>query len=187
MLLAVVFVGVAGVLVLLALLALLRIGGMRMESPLVLLRGGLPRGARAPAWQRGTVDGGSFQVPSGERWQFLVFINHSLVGYPDLVEGIRRLQAEESALEFVLLPKEGEAAQTSLTCHNLELQVSVVAVDERLYWRYNVPVVPWVFLLDPAGVVEASGNVANQEMLVWMWRLHHKAATAAGTSAGSHP
>jgi len=46
-----------------------------------------------------------------------------------------------------------------------------VEVDQRLYHEYNVRVMPFLFVLDPAGTVRNTGLANDRETLSNMWRV----------------
>lgn len=165
------FIGIAVVLVLFAMLALVRIAAVRLDSSLGILRDGLPEGSVAPAWHLPDTTREMRQVPSdGARWRLLLFANHSLIEFPDLATGVMRLTTDEPDLEALVLTRT-DVGLTATACDLLGLDVPVLAVDDDFYWRHNVRVMPFVFVVDPNGIVRASGIVAFEEALLRMWRF----------------
>lgn len=163
-----VFVSVSLALALLAILALFRVGTMRLESPLGRLRDGFPNGTMAPRWVLPDLMKVIHHVPSGSRWQLLVFVDHSLVEFPGLAKGLSTL-SEDVDLEIVVLTK-GKAESTQASLGIEGLQLPVVQVDNDFYLRHNVRVMPHLFVLTPEGLISTSGIVSHEDTVVRMWR-----------------
>jgi hypothetical protein len=146
----------------------MRLALLRLDSPLGISRDGFPRGSRVPRWRLPDLNEELHQVPSGKSWQLLLFSDHSLREFPQLAQAIERLRAEEPELEALLLPRlHPEAAEE--TAKLLGLNIPIVPVDERFYWRHNVRVMPFVFFVDPAGIVQGSGLVGEETQLRATW------------------
>jgi hypothetical protein len=184
---AVAFVAVAGLLLLLGGLALARIGLLRLESPLGIVRDGLPGGAPAPRWERPDTNGAVRGVPSGRRWQLLLFADHSLREFPEVARALTELLAREPELEaFMLSSKRADLAAE--TAKALELDVPVVGVDADFYWRHNVRVMPFVMVLDPEGRVRAAGLPNDKARLDMVWdRARLAGAAATGDRVAARP
>ncbi|MDQ3914939.1 MAG: hypothetical protein M3279_07450 [Actinomycetota bacterium] len=151
-------------------LALLRLATLRLDSPLGRLRDGLLEGMSAPEWELRDTTGRPRRVPHGSKWQLLVFGDYTLVEFPGVVAALQRLEAQRDELEILLLSRVDENV-TVRTAQALKLDVPVVSVDDDLYWRYNVRVMPFVFVVQPDGIVRSSGVVSAEEVLLNMWRL----------------
>lgn len=153
-----------------AALALLRIATLRLDSPLGRLRDGLLEGTPAPEWELRDADGRPRHVPHGSKWQLLVFSDYTLVEFPDVVAALRRLEQERDELEILMLSRVDENV-TVRSAQALKLDVPIVSVDDDFYWRHNVRVMPFVFVVQPDGVVRSSGVVSSEEVLLNMWRV----------------
>src|SRR5207248_5122068 len=88
---AIAFIAVSVVGVGLSLLAFLTLGSIRLDSPLGMLRDGLANGTVAPGWQARDLDGELHVGPTPAGWQLLVFGDHALAPFDDLLGGIRFL------------------------------------------------------------------------------------------------
>lgn len=163
------FVAFASLLILLTVLAIVRVGLLRLESPLGIMRDSLPLGAVAPTWRLPDLAGHARGTPTGT-WQLLVFADHSLREFPELVEGIKELRRREPGLEVLMLPSKHPdlAAQTAVA---MGLDIPVVPVDRDFYWRHNVRVMPFFLVLDPDGVVRSGGLADDQDGFSIIWRL----------------
>jgi hypothetical protein len=179
---AIAFVAFAGVLVVLTLLVLVGVGIVRLESPLGVLRDGIPDGKRAPSWRLADAAGVTRQCPSG-RWQLLLFADHSLREFPDLVAGLKRLTAEEPELETLVLSKGHMELTERLLAGPLGLDLPILHVDDAFYRRFNVRVMPFVFFVDPAGVVRAPAIVNHEDSLQRMWTLAQARASRPASEA----
>lgn len=180
---AIAFLAVCGLLLLLGLLALARIGLLRLESPLGIIRDGLPGGAPAPRWQLADTEGVLRGVPSG-RWQLLLFADHSLREFPEVAGAVAGLVEREPDLEALMLT--GKRADLAVeTAQALELDLPVVAVDADFYWRHNVRVMPFVIVLDPQGTVRAEGLPNDEARLDMIWERARVAAFADGARDGA--
>lgn len=150
--------------------ALIRLATLRLDSPLGRLRDGLLEGTPAPPWELRDATGLPRNVPHGSKWQLLVFGDYTLVEFPGIVSALQRLGREHDDLEILLLSRVEENV-TVRAAQALRLDVPVVSVDDDLYWRYNVRVMPFVFVVQPDGVVRSSGVVSDEEVLLNMWRV----------------
>lgn len=148
------------------------LGFVRLESPLGILRDGLPLGARAPRWTIRDDRGRLRKVPSGESWQLLVFGDHSLEAFPDLVSGIKRLTEDEPSLEVLVLHSAhpAEAEMTAEALRLLETDLPLVKADDRLRSSYNVRVLPFLIFLDAAGRARGRGLVNSDAAVQALWR-----------------
>jgi len=113
------------------------------------------------------------QSPNPTAWQVLVFSDHSLKEFPGLAVGLADLRANDADVEVLMLVRRDseikiEAAQAVLDA--FELDIPIMPVDERTYWRYNIRVLPLVLIVDPVGVVGACGLVNDPTHLMAMWK-----------------
>ncbi len=153
-----------------AAVALLRLATLRLDSPLGRLRDGLLEGTPAPEWELSDTTGRPRRVPHGSKWQLLVFGDYTLVEFPGVVAALQRLEPARDELEILLLSR-ADKNVTVRTARALKLDVPIVSVDDELYWRYNVRVMPFVFVVQPDGVVRSSGVVSAEEVVLNMWRV----------------
>lgn len=153
---------------LLAFAALFRMGAIRLESPIGRRRDGLRVGRIAPEWEFRDVDGQRQASPNG-RWQVLVFADNSIVEFPGLIAGVRRLIHEVDSPDVLWLPRTPSSQFDGLV-QLVGEECPVVPVPDDMYLRYEVRVVPFVTVLDPEGVVRMNGVVNYEATLMKLWR-----------------
>ena len=168
--LGVTFLGVELVFIALVLLAIVRTGFARLGSAVGIARDGFPPGKVAPPWSLPDLEGHLRVTPAGDHWQLLIFANRALVAFPELVDGMHHLAQATQDLEIVLISYEDKENNT-VTAQGLDLQVPVVAVDQAFYDRYRVRVMPFVFFLDPRGIVRWVGLANSEAELFHAWRM----------------
>jgi hypothetical protein len=180
--LAVVFVAIAAILCVAALLALLRIGALMLSGAEALERDGLGRGARAPRWTLADTEGTerssppSPPSPLSAPLQLLVFADHGLKSFPSVVAGLRDLVGQED-LEIVVVARGSAAAAAAaeaLPRFGLA-GIPVLSGSPRLYARYNVRVMPFVIFVDSFGLVRGSSLVNHD----WQLAMLRKVAAIA--------
>ncbi len=175
------FIGLASLDAILALLALFQLGVLRLESSGGRLRDGLMPGAVAPRWVHSDATGRQHEMPNGKRWRLLVFADHSLAEFPDLVAGIRSLHDTQDTLEVLgacHTPVDFAEAGIRL----LGLTYPVLAVGREFYLVHNVHAMPFVMFVDPSGIVGSSGLVNDAAQLLALWRRAGVASDSATTS-----
>jgi hypothetical protein len=168
------YIAVASLLVVLAAAATLRIGLLRLESKLGVGRDGLSEGTRAPAWRLRDADGVARRSPNPNAWQLLVFSDHSLKEFPRLAFGLGELAAQEEAAEVLLLARHDSDLKieaTQIVLEGFDLDIPIIPVGQKLYWKYNIRVLPFLVIVDPDGIVRASGLVNEETHLMSMWRF----------------
>ncbi len=164
------FLGVELVLIVLVLLAIVRTGLMRLDSSAGIWRDGLPPGKVAPPWSLPDLEGHLRVTPAGDHWQFLIFADHSLSAFPDLVAGMNHLATAVQELEVLVLSRDNRDL-CEATVRALDLHVPIVQVDQAFYNRFWVRVMPFAFLLDPRGIVRWVGLINTEEQLFHTWRM----------------
>ena len=168
---ALAFIVVALVLIALVLLAILNFGISRLESSTGIARDGLTIGKAAPAWSLPDVAGQPHKTPSQTRWQLLVFSDHSLASFPDVVPALNNLQTNNPDLEVLLMSRDDLAMYTS-SSEGLDIKnITAVLVDQPFYDKYKVRVMPYFNFIDPQGVVQMTGLVNQEPQLLYMWRM----------------
>ncbi|PRX98066.1 hypothetical protein [Allonocardiopsis opalescens] len=169
------FVVVAALLILVAVLAVVTIAQLILQSRAGVARDGLERGRTAPEWEADDLGGTRRRSPAPGRWQLLVFADHSLNSFPGVVEGLRALADEAGdELETIVLAREySREVVGELTV--LGVDSPVVLVPNSVYHRYNIRVMPFVVLVGPDGKVGASSLVNHAWQLESLWRLTGKA------------
>src|SRR5215470_7547509 len=95
----IIFVVIAAILCAAALLALLGVGLLALSGPAALERDGLARGQAAPAWSLRDATGTWYASPPGAPLQLVIFADHSLRSFPEVVAGLRSLRDEGVGLE----------------------------------------------------------------------------------------
>lgn len=164
------FMGVASGTLCFGLLALVRVGMLRLEMPIGLQRDGIRPGRRAPSWSASDLAGVVHGVPS-DSWQALVFADHSLRAFPDLVVGLSRLAELEPDLEILVLSQ--ASAELSGTLRTVGVIAPIVCVDRDFYRRHDVRAMPFTLILSPGAMVQASGLTSGTLALFKLWRSVH--------------
>ena len=163
-----IFLGVELVLIVLVLLAIMRTGFARLESSIGIARDGLSVGKPAPPWSLPDLAGHLRVTPAGDHWQLLIFADHSLSAFPNLVAGMNHLATAVQELEVLVLSRESRDL-CEATIRALEMQVPIIQVDQAFYDRSRVRVMPFAFLLDHRGVVRWVSLVNTEEQLSHAW------------------
>lgn len=164
------FLGVELVLIALVVLAVVRIGFTRLESSLGIARDGIPPGKAAPPWSLPDLEGHLRITPAGDHWQLLIFADHSLSAFPNLVAGMNHLATAVQELEVLVLSRDSREL-CEATIRALDVQVPIVQVDQAFYDRFRVRVMPFALLLDPRGIVHWIGLANTEEQLFHIWRM----------------
>jgi hypothetical protein len=153
-----------------AILAFVTLGSVRLESRLGVLRDGLPPGRKGPSWEAKATSGRVHHTPRRTGWQLLVFCNHGIREFPDLPDALRELELEAPDLEILIL-SHTDAELTDAIAAAMGITVPVVAVDQALYDRYNVRALPFVFVLDEAGIVRSMGLGSTRNAFLHRWQM----------------
>jgi hypothetical protein len=162
------FLILAATFVFLGLAAWIRLGMWRHETKLGILRDGLPAGTAAPRWDLRDVAGVTRRSPA-QTWQLLLFIDYSLVEFPETVRAFAEFARETSEVEVLAL-SERPADPSQLVFHKYGLTCPVMQVDHYLYHRYNVSKLPFAIFIDRDGVVRARGLVTLKQTLQARWK-----------------
>jgi hypothetical protein len=166
---ALLFIGVAVLLIVAAIMVVIQAGFARLESSIGIMGDGIPVGKVAPSWHLPDLYGVSHGTPTQRNWQFLIFADHSLGGFPLVVAGMHRLSAEEH-LEVILLSRDSPEFCAAMV-RGLDLQVPVVHVGNDFYHRFRIRVMPFGFLINPIGIVRWAGLVSSEEQMKHVWHL----------------
>lgn len=166
---AVLFIVVAGLVLLLAALAIFRLAVLRLESPLGRQRDGLMQGSDAPRWR--LIDSARVprQVPGSRGLQVLLFADHSIVAFAPLAAELERLRQDDLDLEAVMVSRT-DTETTIAACEEVGLDIPIVVVDDRFYRQHNVWVMPHILFLNHRGKILVAGNVSEATSLTNMWR-----------------
>jgi hypothetical protein len=164
----------------LGVLALLRVGILRLEMRVGIDRDGLPIGHKCPAWHAPDLDGNPRSVPGDGRWQILVFADHSLQSFPDVIEGIARLGAGDPDVEVLVLSS--ASPELSARLPRVGVTCPVVCVDPSFYRRHDVRAMPFIFVLDADGVVRATGLASTSLAMFTLLRLGRNRVIDASSS-----
>jgi hypothetical protein len=152
------FVVVALVLCMAAVLALFGVTHVSMSGAEAIERDGLAPGMPAPVWSLVDSAGQVVRSPPRTPLQLIMFTDHSLSAFPSVVDGLREIMAQER-LEIVMLTRRrSELAEPMLRSVGL-YGISVLTGSPSLYAAYNVRVTPFAIFVDSAGRVRASSLV----------------------------
>jgi hypothetical protein len=148
----------------------MRMGFMRLESSAGIVGDGLPVGKAAPGWEQADLTGELRGTPTHSVWQLLIFTDYTIAAFPDLLHGIRLLAQNEHALEMLfIISTDRETSEA--TERGLSLHIPFVLVEQAFYDRFKVRVIPFVFFLDPQGIVRWAGLVNTSDQLFHIWRM----------------
>jgi hypothetical protein len=137
---------------------------------LALLRTGFPPGKAVPSWSLPDLEGHLRVTPAGDHWQLLVFVDRSLEAFPELISGIHHLSQQNQELEGLVLSR-NSSEDCRATALKLDLHVPIVPVDPAFYDRFRVRVMPFLFFLDPRGIVRWVGLAGHEEQVVHAWHM----------------
>lgn len=154
----------------LALLMILQMGVQRLESSIGIMRDGFPPGKAAPKWSLPDLMGQMRKTPTGSQWQLLIFVDHTLVSFPELSTEINQFSMATPELEVLVVSRD-DMRLCVATQEILNLQVPIVPVDQSFYERYRVRIMPFVMFLDPLGTVYSAGLVNNVAQLFNTWKM----------------
>ena len=164
------FLAIAVSLLACVLLAFLKIGIQRLEGSVGITRDGFPPGKVVPTWSLPDLDGYIHKTPSQTHWQLLVFVDHALVSFPDLFVGLALFAQDRPKVEILILSRDDNDLCRK-TEEVLELSIPFIPVDQAFYDRFRVRVMPFGFLLDPAGRVRELGLMSSYAQLSHMWKM----------------
>ena len=164
------FIAIELTFIVLAGLATLRTGFMRLDSWIGIGGDGLQLGRAAPSWMLPDITGRMHVTPATDHWQILIFANIGIVGLPDLVCGIRNFLSSVDETELLLLSTD-TPEECRATVQGLHLQTPIVPVDSGFYNRFRVRVMPYAMILNPQGIVRWQGLVNTEAQLFHMRRM----------------
>lgn len=169
-LLGIAFLCTALLLIVLILLVIFQTGFVRLESAIGIAQDGIPAGKAMPAWSLPDLAGQIRTTPTDDHWQFLIFADYALGGFPDLIVGMQHLASTIEDLEVLVLSRDNKDVCEAMV-RGLNLRTPVVPVEQAFYDRCRVRVMPFAFLLDPQGTVRWTGVVNTKALLVHVWNL----------------
>jgi hypothetical protein len=168
---ALVFVAVAAIMCVAAILATLGSASVQMSRAEVIERDGLLPGARAPSWTLVDSSGNIHLSPPEKPLQLVMFTDHSLIAFPSVAEGLQKLAAHSDELEIVVLLRRANDVVSS-TLRLLDLaELPILVGSPTLYGKYNVRVTPFAIFVDNAGRVRASSLVNHDWQLVKLYQI----------------
>lgn len=167
---------VLGLVVLILAIALfVHLGTAQLRSPEAIAHDGPRPGRRAPAVDVTTIDGAPLIVPAGRR-QILVFADHSLIDFEELLALLRSGDRADLP-EVVVLGAHDQTSAELLS--GLDLAVPTALVPHAIYGQYRVRVMPY------AVVVGADGKVVTRGLVNTPFRLRHLAQVGTAATAGA--
>lgn len=173
MILAALFVSIAAVITLAAIVAIYATAHVYyLTGSRGISDDGLFRAAPAPVWSLLDSAGNTAcSPPATKPLQLIIFSDHSLGSFPSVMDGLRDLLASAPSLEVVMLTRgPNELAGTLLQVTGLG-DIRVVAGSSDLYGKYNVRVLPFAIFVDGDARVRASSLVNHAWQVEQLWRL----------------
>jgi len=155
---------------------MVRLGFSRLESSTGILRDGLSLEKKAPIWTLPDTTDVLHSVPNGNRWQFLIFTDHSLASFPELLLGIDHFSNAIQEVEMLVLAR-SRKEDCEVIAHEMNLPVPIVPVDQAFYDRYRVRIMPFATLLDPSGTTRWVGLVNTERQMFLTWEMARVRAT----------
>lgn len=135
-----------------------------------MARDGYRPGKAVPAWSLPDTSGQVRKTPGKDHWQLLIFTNHALVAFPNILAGIRQLALTAEELEIIILATLSREL-CEATIKALDLTIPIVPVNQEFYHRFNVRIMPFIFVLDPTGTVHWVGIANKPGELVYIWQM----------------
>lgn len=167
---ALLFVVIAGILCILAALAIFPITTLYMTRREALERDGLALGMRVPRWTLRDSAGRTYHSKPARGFQLVMFTDHSLLSWESVADGLRNLRAEPNLEIVFLLDRRNEIAERVFA--GLGLSEIPVLVGSRALWaRYNVRVAPFAIFVDDRGHARASSLVNHDWQLTKLWQI----------------
>jgi hypothetical protein len=170
---AIVYIGIAGILCAAAVFGWLGIGQIALSGSDAIERDGLARGQRAPSWALADSGGAEHRSPPGPKLQLVVFADHCLKSFPSVVAGLRTLRNREAEadLDIVILTRGPVPGATAVLAELGLADLPVVAGSARLYASYNVRVMPYAIFVGSDGLVRGSSLVNFDWQLAKLRRI----------------
>lgn len=134
---------------------LVTLGEFGLKSLQEIAKDGLKAGARAPRWTLLDDRGVERRMPDG-RWRVLLFADHSLLDYPEVAQALASVAQNDEA-EVAVAAQRADLVPAVLEA--LDAPAPVLKVDARFYADHRVRVMPYLTVIDPAGIVRWSGLV----------------------------
>ena len=157
---AVAYVTLEIVLIALLLLLILRLGLAGLDTASAIGRDGLRIGSCSPEWR---LRSGEVLQRGNDRWQLLIFSDHSLVSFPELVGVMNRLwRLFSDPLDVLVLSRDSPQILHAVK-EGLNLEVDIAPVDQTVYDRFRVRVMPFAYVVDTAGSVRWRGLVNTED------------------------
>jgi hypothetical protein len=144
----------------------------RLESSIGIMSDGIAAGKAAPAWSLPDLQSVLQKTPTHDNWQFLIFADRALGGFPPVIVGMHALSVEDN-LQVLVISRDSQEISAAMA-RGLNLQVPVISVDDAFYERFRVRVMPFGFLIDPSGAVHWSGLASSEEQMRHAWQLTRK-------------
>lgn len=183
---AIAFIVIGASLCLAAIMAVFGVTHLRMSGSEAVERDGLLRGTRAPRWSLPDSGGHPRSSPPASGFQLIVFGDHSLKSFPEVIAGLRALSGEDGLEIVILTRRENNVAAPVLRMLGLE-GIPVVTGSPSLYGRYNVRVAPFAIFVDSAGRVRGSSLVNYEWQLVTLWKLARVSLDASAAAPAAAP
>lgn len=142
-------------------------GSFYLNSRSGVNRDGLSLGTRAPSFSAPSVAGASVRIPATDgRWRALFSVTAACEECYAAMRPLADLQADlDDQLRVVmLLPVVANELPDMPLLRDTPIDVAIVG-HEGLRRAYRIRVLPFVHVLDPAGVVRAKGVMHNRERL----------------------
>jgi hypothetical protein len=167
---AILFVVIAGILCILAALAIFPITTLYMTRREAIERDGLALGKRVPRWTLSDSAGQTYHSKPARGFQLVMFTDHSLLSWESVADALRSLRAEPNLEIVFLLDRRNEIAERVFAFLGLG-EIPVLVGSRALWARYNVRVAPFAIFVDDQGYARASSLVNHDWQLAKLWQI----------------
>ena len=122
-----------------AIFAMLRMGYMRLDSRIGIVKDGVAPGEKTPHWRLEDVNGRLLSSPAhdGDRWQLVVCVDRSLGGFPGLVNQMREFSTNTPDLEVIVLARESPEICAAIV-RGLQLDVPIILKLPRFQGQFSI-------------------------------------------------
>lgn len=114
------------------------------------------------------IDGSLILIPA-KVWSILLFIDHSVIEFPTLLQEVQALANEQ----VVIVTRQDEPGLLRGILLDEGIHWPIVASGGRVYASCRVEAMPFAQVIDDRGVVRASGLVNGTGKFCTLWNLSH--------------
>jgi hypothetical protein len=166
---AVVLLVIVTSLLAMALLYMVAVGVVRLESRIGRMRDGFRPGTRIPPFRLVDLGGVQHSCPSGTSHQVLLFVHHAIRSFPTVTDAVDVIRNDDPSAEVLVLSI-SDANLTQASLRSIGLSVPLVVVQQQFYDRYRVEQMPFCIIVNADGMLLSSGNASSGDHVLTLWR-----------------